>query len=274
MAILAYGIGGKSLTDLVLLAGLSFLPLIINLGALLVFLPFSILLGPCLSRVKSLNFPGVLAGMVHGTPNLFKASNKKAFSVIGMIVGIVACGVLSNWLLPRTLLALCGFTFLQRAIIRIFVVTLLSRELPTPISNQAWWTGTFCCSPNFSALRKITQPIREFGCKWVELYHFSTDFVVCHVILFALFPVCWIPFVDRVHTRMLLWISPKDERVTVQGKKRKRLVRSPDELKMRKQRSVVGAILFLSLFLVFLVLTVVPWIITIPVTAKMIPFSF
>ena len=66
MAILAYGIGGKSLTDIVLLGGIAFLPLIINMGALLIFLPFSILLGPCLSRVKSLNFPGVLAGIVHG----------------------------------------------------------------------------------------------------------------------------------------------------------------------------------------------------------------
>lgn len=40
---------------------------------------------------------------------------------------------------------------------------------------------------------------------------FTTDFVIGHLILFALVPFTLIPYIDRIHSLMLFWLQPSHQ---------------------------------------------------------------
>lgn len=54
----------------------------------------------------------------------------------------------------------------------------------------------------------LTQPMREFIVKTVEMSLFAADFLCAHLLLFLLSIPCFIPYFDRLHSTALFWLSP------------------------------------------------------------------
>ena len=57
----------------------------------------------------------------------------------------------------------------------------------------------------------ISQPLREYVCKIIEMSMFTCDFIMGHTILFILFPTCLIPYIGRWHSIMLFWLRPSKQ---------------------------------------------------------------
>ncbi|ORX62745.1 hypothetical protein DM01DRAFT_1387673 [Hesseltinella vesiculosa] len=84
-----------------------------------------------------------------------------------------------------------------------FVAIFITRELPNDDCNRAWWNGRW---------KKLGRyALREYVVKIMEMSVFTTDFVLGHLILFVLFPVTWIPFIDRLHSIILFWLRPSKQ---------------------------------------------------------------
>ena len=73
----------------------------------------------------------------------------------------------------------------------------LSREFKHDESNRAWWTGKWWGIG--LGTHAMSQPAREFVVKIIELGLWTSDFILCHLILFILTPPLLIPYVDRLH---------------------------------------------------------------------------
>jgi 1,3-beta-glucan synthase len=100
---------------------------------------------------------------------------------------------------------------------------------------------------SFSAL---TQPIRELICKTVEMTMFAADFLLGHFILFLLFLICLIPYVDRIHSIMLFWLRP--------GKQIRPQILSIKKRKERRRIVLVYGSLFILVFTVLIAAIVIP----------------
>jgi len=98
---------------------------------------------------------------------------------------------------------------IQRAIHKIFVSVLLTREFKHDETNKAWWTGRWY--GRGLGRHVIAQPAREFVVKAIELSFWSSDFLVGHVLLFMLAPPVFIPYFDKLHSLLLLWLWPSDQ---------------------------------------------------------------
>ena len=90
----------------------------------------------------------------------------------------------------------------------------------------------------------ITQPFREFIVKIIELNVFAYDFILGHCILFIISPLLLVPFIDKWHTSMLLWLKPSTKfKATIISKRaKKRLTRI----------SIRYALLFLCIMITFI----------------------
>jgi len=76
----------------------------------------------------------------------------------------------------------------------------------------------------------LSQPAREYLCKIIELSLFAADFLLSHILLFALLPALCIPYVDKWHSVILFWLRPSRQiRPPIfsmkQNRLRKRIVR-------------------------------------------------
>lgn len=91
--------------------------------------------------------------------------------------------------------------FIQRAIFKILISVLLSREFKHDETNKAWWTGRWY-GRNLGA-HVMSQPAREFVVKIIELSLWSSDFLIGHVLLFMLAPPIFIPYFDKLHSMLL-----------------------------------------------------------------------
>lgn len=91
---------------------------------------------------------------------------------------------------------------IQRALFKILISVFLSREFKHDETNRAWWTGVWY-NRSLGANGAMSQPMREFVVKLVEMGLFAGDFIACHVLLIILTPPILIPYADRVHSMML-----------------------------------------------------------------------
>ena len=84
--------------------------------------------------------------------------------------------------------------FIQRALFKIIVAVFLSREFRHDETNRAWWTGRWygrglgssaCASRSgYCALTwAVSQPLREFVVKLVEMNLFAADFITVSLLL-------------------------------------------------------------------------------------------
>jgi len=117
--------------------------------------------------------------------------------------------MLADFQLSKLLLGVTVSIFAQRIVFRLITLVLLTREFDHNLANEAWWSG------KWSRLGWIglVHWMREYLCKIVELCMFAVDLWLGHLIHFLLFPLCLIPWIDRAHTIMLLWMTPKTVKI-------------------------------------------------------------
>ncbi len=263
---LTYAIGiqnpKSSLSGLLMIFGISFLPCLLNLMITLVIFPIALLFGPwfsCCSLEKY--FANGLSIFAH------------TFAIIGNILAFVVCAAISEWHFPRTILGVSVMIHVQSAFTQT-MTSILSREIQKypGYANIAFWNGSWfgTSTTDSSKFHLILQPFREFLCKWIELTSFAGDFIACHIILFILFPFCLIPFIDRFHTRALLWINPKRSLLKSASGKRVSFTFALSKFhqQKRKRRIIYGSILFAVMFVLFIGLMVGPFVVSVPVRVR------
>jgi 1,3-beta-glucan synthase len=72
-------------------------------------------------------------------------------------------------------------------------------------TNIAWWSGQW--SGRGLGMHVMSQPVREFVIKIVELSLWSGDLLLGHFLLFMLTPPILIPYFDRFHSTILCKLS-------------------------------------------------------------------
>jgi 1,3-beta-glucan synthase len=98
-------------------------------------------------------------------------------------------------------LGLIAVIAIQRAIYKSIIALVLSREFKHDESNRAWWTGKWY--GRGLGKHALSQPLREFLVKIIEMSLWSGDFILGHILLFLITPPILIPYADRMHATML-----------------------------------------------------------------------
>ncbi|KAF9430092.1 1,3-beta-D-glucan synthase [Podila epigama] len=210
-------------------------PMALNAGVLAALFGVSVMLGPFMNMC-CVKFGSIMAAIAH------------AVAVIGMILFFEALWALEAWNTSHAVLGVIAAISVQRFVFKVLITVFLTREFKHDETNRAWWTGRW--HGRGLGLHAISQPMREYVCKIIEMSMFACDFIMGHVILFILFPICLIPWVDRWHSTMLFWLRPSKQ------------IRPPIlSAKVRSQRRRVAwtyGVLFVFLFFVFVMLIVGP----------------
>merc|ERR1712230_317677 len=156
---------------------------------------------------------------------------------------------LEGWIFAKALLGMIAVVALQRFVFKLIIALCLTREFKQDSSNIAWWTGKWYSM----GWHSMSQPAREYLCKITELGFFAADFILGHCLMFIMLPALCVPYIDKFHSVMLFWLRPS------------RQIRPPiyslKQSKLRKRRVVRYAILYFSLFVLFLVLMIAPTVV-------------
>ncbi|KAH7349385.1 1,3-beta-glucan synthase component [Plectosphaerella cucumerina] len=211
-------------------------PVAINAGILMIFFFMACFMGPVLSMCCK-KFGSVLAAIAH------------ALAVVMLLVFYLALFILEGFSFSKTLSGMIAVVAIQRFIFKLIVSLALTREIKTDEANIAFWTGKWYSM----GWGTVTQPGREFLCKITELSMFAADFVLGHMILFFMLPVVIIPKIDMAHSMMLFWLRPS------------RQIRPPiysmKQSKLRRRRVIRYAVLYFTLFVVFVAMIAGPVIV-------------
>jgi 1,3-beta-glucan synthase len=138
-------------------------------------------------------FGSVLAAIAH------------AIAVIMIIVFFEVMMLLEGFNFARALLGVICAAAIQRFLYKLIISLALTREFKNDTSNIAFWTGKWYSM----GWHSMSQPAREFLCKITELGMFAGDFILGHMLLFAMLPLILIPHIDTVHSVMLFWLRPR-----------------------------------------------------------------
>ncbi|ORZ20022.1 putative 1,3-beta-D-glucan synthase subunit [Lobosporangium transversale] len=210
-------------------------PLVVNAGVLAVLFGVSLLLGP-LMNMCCIKFGSIMAAIAH------------AIAVISQIFFFEAIWALEAWNAAHAVLGVIAAISVQRFAFKVTITMFLTREFKHDETNRAWWTGKW--HGRGLGLHAVSQPLREYLCKIIEMSMFSCDFIMGHLILFMLFPACLIPWADRWHSIMLFWLRPSKQ------------IRPPIfPAKIRAQRRRVAwryGILFVVVFVAFIMMIIAP----------------
>lgn len=211
-------------------------PIVIDGVILAASFCISVTLGPLLNICCQGNFGTLVAAINHG------------LAIFITILDFEILFYLEGWSIAKTICGVILVIELQDYIKNIVYVFILARELGEDTSNNSWWTGKWFSTK--LGLLVITQPFREFIVKIIELNLFAYDFILGHCILFIISPLLLVPFIDKWHTSMLLWLKPSTKfRATIISKRaKKRLTRI----------SIRYALLFLCIMITFVGLVLVP----------------
>ena len=186
------GLTVKPTASIIRVAAVGLAPIAVNAGVSIGMFGMACCMGPLLS-ICCKKFGSVLAAIAH------------CISVIMMLVFFEVMFFLEGFNFARTVLGMISAVCLQRFIIKLIVSLALTREFKTDSANIAWWTGKWYNM----GWHSLSQPGREFLCKITELTMFAGDFILGHFILFLLFPILVIPYVDKFHSVMLFWLRPR-----------------------------------------------------------------
>lgn len=202
----------------------SFGPIAINAAILPVFFVVSIVASPIISCCSK-SFPGMLANLAHLT------------SVVTYIVFFEFLLLCQNWNIPKSILGLFASFAIQDLVFKMVTILILSREFKQEKSSKAWWTGAWITSG--LGWNMFTQPFREYICKVIEQSYFALDFLMSHFILLCQVPILSIPYIDTIHSVLLLWLKPEN------------LLKKPVySNSKRRQRRRITALYFILFFLV------------------------
>ncbi|KAG9065668.1 1,3-beta-D-glucan synthase [Linnemannia hyalina] len=210
-------------------------PLAVNAAVLAVLFAISLLLGPCMNMC-CVKFGSIMAAIAH------------AVAVLTLLGFFEALWALEAWNASHAVLGIIAAISVQRFVFKILIAVFLTREFKHDETNRAWWTGKW--HGRGLGSHAISQPLREYVCKIIEMSMFACDFLMGHVILILLFPICLIPWIDRWHSTMLFWLRPSKQ------------IRAPIfSAKLRAQRrwTVLGyGLLFIIVAAVFVLLIIGP----------------
>ncbi|KAI8340562.1 1,3-beta-glucan synthase component-domain-containing protein [Chlamydoabsidia padenii] len=193
-------------------------------------------------------------GSSGGSMGRWTAAVTHSMGVLIVIAGLEYFWWLEHYGVQSTLLGILAIFSLQRFIFKTFVAMFLTRELTDDAANRAWWAG------NWRETKLGRYALREYVCKIVEMSVFTTDFILGHLILFTLFPITCIPYIDRLHSLILFWLRPSHQ-----------IRPSVLSTKQRQRRNQIilwyGPLFILMLFL-FVSLLVVPLLFWKPLLPK------
>ncbi|KAI1319063.1 1,3-beta-D-glucan synthase [Mortierella claussenii] len=212
-------------------------PVVINAAVLAVLFVLSLILGPVMNMC-CVKFGAVMAAIAHG------------IAVLTLLGCFEALWALESWNSAHAALGIIAAISVQRLVFKVLIAVFLTREFKHDETNRAWWTGKW--HGRGLGTYAVSQPLREYICKIIEMSMFACDFIMGHLILFLLFPICLIPWVDRWHSTMLFWLRPSKQ------------IRPPIfSAKLRGQRRLVAwtyGALFVLLMVVFVMLIAAPLI--------------
>ncbi|EUC54004.1 1,3-beta-glucan synthase [Rhizoctonia solani AG-3 Rhs1AP] len=171
-------------SPLVRLATVALGPLVWNAAVLLSIFIVSLTLGPVLNQYYP-RFGAMMAMVAH------------SLAIIGHIAFFEFLWFLESWNAPHAVLGLVAIISIQRAIQKTFISVLISREFKHDETNRAWWTGQWY--GRGLGMHAMSQPVREYFIKIVELSLWSSDFLLGHFLLFFLSLPIIIPFADKIH---------------------------------------------------------------------------
>lgn len=174
---------------------ISFAPIIMNAAVLLCLFMVSIFAGPLIS-VCSDSFPGMIANLAHMISVLIYLST---------FVFLLLC---QNWDIAKSVLGACASYHIQELFFKLVIVITLSKEIKDERTNKAWWAGSWLSAG--LGWRIFTQPLREYICKTIEMSYFALDFLISHFILVCMIPFFFIPYIDTLHSMLLMWLSPEN----------------------------------------------------------------
>lgn len=230
---------------IVRLAIISLVPIAWNAAVLLVLFLTSLFFGPALNSCCA-KFGSVIAAIAH------------LLSVAGILAICEFLWYIEYYNTANTVLGILAMIAIQRAIFKILIALVISRELKHDETNRAWWTGRWY--GRGLGGHAFSQPAREYIVKIIEMSLFSADFITAHLLLFALSIPLLVPYVDRFHSTALFWLRPSKQ------------IHAPIySLRQRAQRrSIVMrySVVFVFAWVVFLALILVPIIIASTVNAN------
>lgn len=171
------------------------LPLLLKAVVVLLLFAMSLFLGPVLHWCCCGKFSGVMAAIAHSMLVLI--------SVLALVVLIF----LHSGNLVRVLCGVICIHSIQRFLGSIVSSLVLTRELESDIPNRVWWSGRLIKS-GLGFWLTLSQIGREYIVKVVEMDTFAIDFVMGHMLLFAMTPILFVPLADRWHSCMIFWWSP------------------------------------------------------------------
>lgn len=210
-------------------------PLAVNAAVLAVLFVISLLLGPCMNMC-CVKFGSIMAAIAH------------AVAVLTLLGFFEALWALEAWIASHAVLGIIAAISVQRFVFKILIAVFLTREFKHDETNRAWWTGKW--HGRGLGSHAISQPLREYVCKIIEMSMFACDFLMGHIILILLFPICLIPWIDRWHSTMLFWLRPSKQ------------IRAPifsAKLRAQRRRTVLGyGLLFIVVAAVFVLLIIGP----------------
>lgn len=174
----------------------SFGPIALNAVFLLATFLVSVFLGPVISLCIP-KFPSMLAAIAH------------TFSILVYILAFELLWFTQNWDFKMAVLGTYVCVLAQDVFFKLIINVFLTREFTNDRSNKAWWSGKWLGSGLGWAT--LSQPIREFLCKVIEMSMFVADFFLGHFILFIQLPVLLIPHIDRWHSLIIFWLKPEHQ---------------------------------------------------------------
>lgn len=177
---------------IVRLAIVAFVPVAVNAGVAIGFFGMACCMGPIFSMCCK-KFGSVLAAVAH------------AIAVVVLLAVFEVMFFLESLSWPRMLLGMIAAAAIQRFVYKLIIALTLTREFKHDQANIAWWTGKWYSM----GWHSMSQPGREFLCKITEMGYFASDFVLGHLILFAMLPALCIPYVDKFHSVILFWLRPR-----------------------------------------------------------------
>ncbi|KAK7014870.1 glycosyltransferase family 48 protein [Favolaschia claudopus] len=182
-------------------------PMVWNATVLLTLFFISLFLGPMMESFAK--FGAVMAALAHG------------LALLGIVAFFEFFWFLELWDASHAVLGLIAVIAIQRAVQKIFISVLLTREYKHDEVNRAWWTGKWY--GNGLGNSAFSQPAREWVVKIVEMSLWSSDFIIAHFLLIILTPPILLPGANTLHSTMLLWLRPgKQIRAPLFSMKQKR----------------------------------------------------
>ncbi|KAI8854301.1 1,3-beta-glucan synthase component-domain-containing protein [Chytridium lagenaria] len=242
-----------SLGAAIFVAGVAFLPVVLNAAFLAVGFVMAILAGNTLGCCLNPSAVGNVISFI-----------SRCWALLAMSFAYVSVALLnrnSPQPVTRTMLALIAFCAVEQVLVTLITLC-LPREPMNHKAGGAWWGGRW-----FNAglgWRVLTQPLREWVCKITEMTTFAGDFIVV-----LLLPIACIPFIDTLHTSMLLWTNPFSAR----NKKRLAFRSVIMSVKLRRVRRFrIFAYTFGLMFFVLLmgIVSVAPLVLPLQSVAKMV----